>query len=246
MNYYPFLFGAVTFFSTMSGGLIVLKYRKQIGVILAFAGSVLIAVSLLDLLPDSLDLAAKAQISTDSIMYVAAAGFVVLLVLERYLSVRLVHHQGETKYVREHRGGWFGTTEISIHSFIEGIALGFGFAIDFHIGIVLAIAIISHDLCDGINTVTVMLNSNNSVKASLLMLALVSTSPLLGVASTLFFTIPEKYLAWLIAFLVGGFLYLGAGDCLPEAYAKISPVRVAISCILGFGLIFTVSRIIAV
>ncbi len=113
---YPFLFGALAFFSTTGGGLLVIQQRKRFGVILAFAGSIVIAVSLLDLLPESLDLATGAQTAVESVVSVVAIGFVVLLVLERYLSVKTVVAGGENKYVRQLKGGWLGTSEIAIHN----------------------------------------------------------------------------------------------------------------------------------
>ncbi len=192
MDYYPFIFGVFTFFSTMSGGLFVIKFRNLFGAVSALAAGVLIAVSLLDLLPESLKLASELQIPFEFIMYSVVIGFIFLLVIERYFSIKRIHGEGERHNVRRKHGGWFGALEISLHSFIEGIAIGIGFNLDFHIGIIVAVAIISHDFCDGINAVTVMLNSQNTVKSSIEMLVLVAIAPVVGVISTRYFTIPEQ------------------------------------------------------
>jgi zinc transporter, ZIP family len=79
-----------------------------------------------------------------------------------------------------------------------------------------------------------MKHSNNSAKSSVWMLILVAIAPLLGVASTLLFVLPDLYLVMIISFLVGGFLYLGASDCLPEAYEINPPWVTVVFSIVGF------------
>jgi zinc transporter ZupT len=210
MSIYAFAFSIVTFFSTLSGGLFVIKYRSLMGGISALAAGVLLAISLFDLLPESLQLASKLEIPFEYLMYSVATGFFFLLVVERYFSIKRVSVDGEYQNKRRNRGGWISTSEIAVHSFIEGVAIGLGFRLDFHIGILVAVAIIAHDFCDGINAVTVMLHSNNTIKSSIQMLILVAIAPLLGVTSTLLFSLPDQYLVLIIPFLVGGFLFLGA------------------------------------
>ena len=50
-----------TFVSTMLGGIIIIKLRKYLHYFFAFAAGSLVAVSFLDLLPESLDGKAAAQ-----------------------------------------------------------------------------------------------------------------------------------------------------------------------------------------
>jgi zinc transporter ZupT len=244
LSYYPFLFGIITFFSTMAGGLLAIKYHRQHGAIMALAAGVLIAVSLFDLLPESLKLATQIELEQKFVLYSVAAGFVFLLVVERYFSVKRLLVEGKHQNVPTVRGGWFAASEISVHSFIEGMAIGLSFDVNFGLGIATAVAIISHDFCDGINTVMVMKHSNNTARASFWMLILVALAPILGVAATQFITLPDRYLVLIIPFLVGGFLYLGASDCLPEAFEKNPPwVTVAFS-IAGFLIILGGVRIL--
>jgi zinc transporter ZupT len=40
---------------------------------------------------------------------------------------------------------------------MDGVALGLGFQLTYTVGILVAIAIVSHDFSDGLDTVTVML-----------------------------------------------------------------------------------------
>jgi zinc transporter ZupT len=60
MNRFSIIFGALTFVSTLAGGLFAVRYRERFGILAAFAAGVLIAVSLFDLLPEALRLATTA------------------------------------------------------------------------------------------------------------------------------------------------------------------------------------------
>jgi ZIP family zinc transporter len=125
-------------------------------------------------------------------------------------------------------------------------AIGLGFQFDFHVGIIVAVAVICHDFSDGLNTVAIMLNSGNSLKSSFRMLLLDASTPVLGVVSTLFIRLPEQYLILFLRFFAGGFLYLGASDLLPEAHERNPPLVSLVSSLAGFLLIFVLIRLLNV
>jgi ZIP family zinc transporter len=92
-----------------------------------------------------------------------------------------------------------------------------------------------------------MLNSGNSLKNSLRMLLLDAIAPVLGAVATLFYRLPQYYMALLLPFFAGGFLYLGASDLLPQAH-KNSPTALTVTlctvgCILIFVLTFVLSNV---
>jgi zinc transporter, ZIP family len=229
----------------MLGGLFAVRFRNKFGMLAAFAAGILIAVSLFDLLPESLRLAQAAGVPLERVMYLTAAGFIFLLILERYFSVhRVCFPDGKCTNVHHHKGGFFGAGELSAHSFMDGLAIGIGFQSEFHVGMIVAIAVIAHDFTDGLNTVTVMLNSGNSLRSSIKMLVLDAIAPVLGVLSTLLVRVPENYLILILPFFAGGFLYLGSSDLLPEAHEKSDPLIAIVLTLLGFLLIFVITRLL--
>ncbi len=247
MSITPVIFGVVTFFYTLLGGLFAIHFRERFGILAAFAAGVLIAVSLFDLLPEALMLATTARIPLAQVMYVAAIGFIFLLILERYFSVhRVCLPDGTCTNVHHHTGGFFGAAELSAHSFMDGLAIGIGFQAEFHIGIIVAFAVIAHDFSDGLNTVTVMLKSGNSLRSSIRMLLLDAVTPVLGVLSTLVIRIPENYLILFLPFFAGGFLYLGSSNLLPQAHEKNVPLVSIAFTLLGFLLIFVITGLLGV
>ena len=95
------------------------------------------------------------------------------------------------------------------------------FQLQFGLGIFIAIAVVSHDFCDGISTLTLMLNSGNSLKSAMRMLFIDAIAPALGAATTLVFAVQNCFLVYSLSFLFGGsFLYVGGGNpfarCLPN------------------------------
>ena len=165
--------------------------------------------------------------------------------LERLLSVKKIRSGSGWKYVRHSTGGVYGASELALHSFADGFAIGIGFHFNFQIGIIVALAVIFHDFPDGMNIVTVMLNSGNSLKSSMRMLLLDAVTPVLGATMSLFITLFDRYLVYLLPFFAGGFLYLGASDLLPEAHDETSPAIAFDISLAGFVVVFIAARFIS-
>ena len=245
MNFDAILLAVITCFSTLFGGMFAARRRKSIVVLGALAAGVLITTSLVDILPQTFSLAVSADVNLEDVMGVTVIGFLFLYVISNMISKHVYNQDGVYEEIKHPLGGVFATSELSVHSFIDGLAIGFGLEADVHVGIIIALAVICHDFTDGLSTVTVMLNSNNSLKNSLRMLLLDAIAPVLGAIATLFFQLPQYYLVLLLPFFAGGFLYLGASDLLPQAVQN-SPRRVTITlCTLGCVLIFILTYVLS-
>lgn len=245
MSFEAILLAAITCLSTLLGGVFATKRRKNIGVLGAFAAGVLITTSLLDLLPQTFKLATSANVPLENVMTLTVVGFLFLYIISKAVSHHVFDSEGEYVEVRHPLGGFFATSELSVHSFIDGLAIGFGFEADIHVGIVIAIAVICHDFTDGLSTVTVMLNSGNSLKNSLRMLILDAIAPVAGAVVAFFIKVQQYYIVLLLPFFAGGFLYLGASDLLPEAHEKNPQIITVVSCIAGFMLILILTYVLS-
>jgi ZIP family zinc transporter len=244
MNFDAILLAVITCFSTVIGGIFAARYRKSIGILGAFAAGVLITTSLLDILPQTFTLAQSANVLLEDVMALTVVGFLFLYIISRLISQHVFSKEGEYVEVKHPLGGVFATSELSVHSFIDGLAIGFGLEADIHVGIIIAFAVICHDFTDGLSTVTVMLNSGNSLRNSLRMLFLDAIAPVLGAVVTLFLQLPPYYIVLLLPFFAGGFLYLGASDLLPQAHEGNPATLTVITCTAGFVLIFILTFIL--
>ncbi len=236
---------AAAFAATLSAGIFIKTFKNNIGVVCAFSAGFFIALSLLNLIPNILSIAIQAQISFEKPLFIAAAGFLVFLALD--LTFSKLHPNGHivTKKNLKPRIGVLSTIEFCSHGFVEGLAIGVGFQIQLGLGIFVAIAVISHDFCDGISTLALMLNSGNTVKSSMGMLLVDAIAPVIGAASTLFFSLQNYFLVFMLSFLAGSFLYIGGGNLLPDANRMNRPFVTLILFALGFLLVllFSVMRI---
>ena len=84
----------------------------------------------------------------------------------------------------------------------------------------MAIAVIGHDMSDGLNTVTLMLVNRNTSRRALALLMMDAVAPILGTLSTFLFTIQGVALPLYLGFFAGFLLYIGASDILPAAHGK--------------------------
>jgi ZIP family zinc transporter len=169
-----------TFISTLMGGLIIVKFRKYLPYFFAFASGSLIAVSFLDILPESIEIANSINLPIRYLMLTAVFSFFFYSLLERFF---LTHNIGKHDS-HGHIMGPIGAGCLIMHSFLDGVAIGAAFKVNASVGLIVALAVICHDFTDGINTVTLMLKNRHKVKNAVLFLIFDALAPVLGVLST--------------------------------------------------------------
>lgn len=231
------LFACLTFFSTGLGGLAAIRFRDQRHLLLGFSAGAVLAVVFFDILPEVF----SRGDTPGAVMLAAAGGFLAFFALERYTALHKSREHPHQAEAHEAELGVLGAAGLSVHSFLDGIAIGIGFQASSEIGIVIAVAVIAHDFTDGLNTVNVVLAHGNPLRRSIMWLLVDMITPILGAASTLLFSLPESVLPWILAFFCGFFLYIGASDLLPEAREHDSPM-VGVATAAGMLLIFIVTR----
>ncbi len=235
-----YFFAIGTFITTLWGGLLSIRHRKKIHLLISFTAGVVISIALLEVLPEMFEIISENSLNPRTFSLILLAGFFGFHVLEKLVQ----YHDGHEHEYVEHRHpfvGYVGATGLVIHSFLDGLGIALGFAAGQEIGFMIALAVLAHDFSDGINTASLMLLSNHSTKKTLLLLGLDAIAPILGVfvASKIQVTptIISAYLA-----LFGGFLlYIGASDLLPEAHSKEKAWKVLSLMLAGvvFAIFFT-------
>jgi ZIP family zinc transporter len=198
---------AAAFLSTLLGGLLALRLRDKLHLILGFSAGAVIGVAFFDLLPESIDFGARFH-SPATILACSALGFLFYLVIDRIISFH-----GDTA-----PRGAIAAAVLCVHSVLDGISVGLAFQTSHEIGIIVAIAVLTHDFSDGINTMNVVLRNGGERSQALRWLLLDAVAPVLGVASTAFFTLPGSSFGTALALFGGFFLYIGASDLIPESY----------------------------
>src|SRR5258708_1333248 len=235
------LLSATTFFSTFFGGLFAVRFRHKLHLIMGFTAGVLLGVVAFDIFPEIIRLVNENNFKSTNTMIALVLGFLVFHILEKFL---IIHHSHENDYA-DHKHphvGVLSALALIGHSFMDGVGIGLGFKINTSVGLLVAIAVIAHDFTDGMNTLTLMLNNNNTTGKSKVFLFLDALAPVLGALSTLLFVVSPQFLVLYLGFFAGFLLYIGASDILPEAHSKNSSATLIGLTVLGVGFIFLITR----
>jgi ZIP family zinc transporter len=195
------------FASTLAGGLLALKLRDKLHLILGFSAGAVIGVAFFDLLPEAISVGTQYH-APNVILAWAALGFLFYLALDR-----TVTFHGDSA----HRGGVTASV-LCIHSVLDGVAIGLAFQTSRTVGIVVAIAVLTHDFSDGVNTMNIVLKNRGTRSEAFRWLAIDAVAPVAGIVSTSFFTLPGDGFGVALALFGGFFLYIGASDLIPESY----------------------------
>jgi len=229
----------ITFVSTLSGGLVAVRFRGVLQYFFAFSSGALIGITFFDVLPESLSIADSIGLPARYLMITIVVAFIFFSFLQRFF---LTHHHHEDEE-HGHIMGPVGAAGLILHSFLDGAAIGIAFHVSSSMGIIVALAVISHDFTDGINTVVIMLKNQQNVRNARIFLLIDAAAPMLGILATSFFTINETVLSLILAAFAGEFLYLGAANLLPETYLH-NVWKMGAAMVFGVVLIFVLTTMI--
>jgi len=115
-----------------------------------------------DLLPEAIELGSK-EYSFSAITSTVVLGFVSYMILDR---LSILHKNADGVHSMNRAN--LGAGSLSTHSFLDGIGIGLAFQISTSIGVIVAVAVMVHDISDGLNTVSIVLkNEGKSRKAKI-------------------------------------------------------------------------------
>jgi zinc transporter ZupT len=231
------VFAVATFVSTVLGGLFALHRRQHIYLVMGFASGILVTTALVDLLPHALALGGP--VSASRVLVDAALGFLGFYALDR-----LVHHgaAGHKDHAERIFGG-IGALGLTIHSLLDGVAIGGAFRASRSIGVIVGAAVLAHDFGDGVSTVGFVLGSRAALRASVAWLLADAIAPVLGVWAASWAAIPPHLVGHLLGFCAGSFIFIGAAHMLPEAAQHGNRRWLGILVAAGSGLVFAVTRL---
>lgn len=227
--------------STFLGGIFALRFKDKLHLILGFSAGAIIGVAFFDLLPEALELG-KGIYDINFITSVVALGFVVYMILDRLFFFHSHCDEGD-QGCNPNKRGLLGAGSLSAHSFFDGVAIGLAFQVSNAVGIIVAVAVLVHDFSDGINTVNMILKNSGTRQQAFKWLLVDAIAPVLGITSTLFFSVSGPTLGIILAVFTGFFLYIGASDLLPESHHNHPTRWTTVSTILGVAVLYLVIRL---
>lgn len=212
------LVSAVAFISALAGGFMALRAVTHVGLIIAAGAGIRIGAAYFDLIPESVEHLGG---SLDLAMIFTAFGFLAFYAVEKLTALHVGH---ETATELEHGDsahrhvGFIGSIGMSLHSFLDGVALAAGLAVGGGLGLVIAFVVVVHRFSDGIGIVSLLLASRTPRNEIYRWVGLVALAPVIGVIVGLMLPVPDEVLGGMLAVFAGFFLYIGAAELLPEAH----------------------------
>ena len=231
------LIALIAFLSTLLGGLFALRFKDRLHLILGFSAGAVIGVAFFDLIPEAIVLGSKIY-DVSFIMTIVAVGFVGYMVLDRSVVFHRHSHEEDEQGQGSRGRGALGAGSLSVHSFLDGVAIGLAFQVSMAVGAVVAVAVLVHDFSDGINTVNLILKNKGNKQGAYLWLIIDALAPVAGVVSTLFFSLSEGALGIILAIFSGFFLYIGASDLLPESHHEHPTAWTTVVTVVGVGVLY--------
>jgi ZIP family zinc transporter len=222
------VFALLPVVSTFLGGFAVFRLRHRLHPVMAFSAGILVATAFVDLLPEALELV---DVQQAALVVGAAAlvGFLLFSAVESFVhrsSYEHAHdpgvdprqpHEHEDAHGGSSRMGIVGPLGLVVHSGLDGVAIGLGFAASAEVGIIVGLAVMAHDFADGINITTLALQGGGSRRTVLAILAMDALAAPIGAFIGISLGVTAAVLGVLLAVFGGVFVAIGAGHLLPEA-----------------------------
>ncbi len=240
---------AATAVATALGGVLALRARDRLHLVLGLAAGLLLGLVAFDLLPEVFEMSSDTFLGAQSVSVALIGGFLLLHLYEKFFGS---HEPAESDYGHDHKHtanltGTVGALAMGLHVFLDGLALGVAFSIDEKLGIAVFAALLVHAFSDGLNTVAMLVKTNKWSKKGVWLLGVDSIARVSGAAIGSTLALSENVTALYLAAFSGIVIYLATSHILPEAHARHSSRWTLAATVVGVGIMWAlVSQLEAV
>jgi ZIP family zinc transporter len=184
--------------------------RRVLSLLLEYSAGLMLAVVCFDLLPNAFRYAPLSAVLTGVL-----AGIFLMILSDGFSRTR---HWNNRKNGRVKNTGMVIAFGIALHNFLEGMAVGSGFEAELTLGISLAVAIMLHDVPEGMS-IAIPLRAGGARRTKAFALALASGLPMgLGAMFGAWTgKIAAAYISVSLAVAGGAMLYIVFVNMLPES-----------------------------
>jgi zinc transporter ZupT len=233
------LLAAVTAVATAAGGLLALRAKDRLHLVLGLAAGLLLGLVAFDLLPEIFELSSSEVLGAPAVSVALIAGFLLLHIYERFFGS---HEPAESEYGHDHKhfnvAGGVGAIAMGGHVFLDGLALGVAFSIDNKLGIAVFAALLVHAFSDGLNTVSLLIKSGKWTRKGAWLIGVDSIARISGAAIGTNLALSENFTALYLAAFSGIVIYLATSHILPEAHARHSSRWTLVSTMAGVAIMW--------
>jgi zinc and cadmium transporter len=219
------------------GGLFVVRgnwSRRYLTYFLALGAGFMLAVALIDVLPEAM------RLLGDDALFFVLVGYFIVHFFEHTVAPHF--HFGEETHpaeMRLHHAAFSALLGLSIHTFFDGVAIASGFLVSTWLGMVLFLAIFLHKVPEGFTVSSVVLAGGGSRANALRGAAILGAVTILGVLLTGLLGAAVRYTLPISA---GVTLYVAASDLIPEINRESGPAS-SVLVFLGVAMLFVLHRL---
>lgn len=227
--------------ATVLGGVLPLRFERHSRLFLSFSAGTLVALALLELIPEGLDGAAHPHTR----LLLVLVAFLVTMLADK-LHVLHPHEHGmdaacpDVEHVHSPLAR-HGAVGLLIHSAIDGFALAAAQRESLPAALAVGLALSAHKLADGLTTVSLVLSHHHRRRQAIAMLVGNALLLVVGFGVGMALPLEGHHLATLLLLMAGFFLYLGASDLLPAVSHPRCRKRDVLATAVGMAAVAAVS-----
>jgi len=217
---YAFLLSSIAGFSTLIGFLFIFIKKDRVGVIsraLGFASGVMLTISLIDLIPNSLDLIIN-EYKFIYAVFIVLMGFLVGVIISSIIDKKV--DKNSKKGSKLYKLGIITMLVIMMHNIPEGIATFITTTNNIKLGIVLTMAIALHNIPEGISiSIPIYYSTNSKLKAFIYTLISGLSEPIGAIIAYLFLAkyVDDTILGLIYSIIAGMMINISINELYKES-----------------------------
>jgi ZIP family zinc transporter len=234
------LLAGLTALATAAGGILALRSKDRLHLVLGLSAGLLLGLVAFDLLPEVFHATESELFHVPIVSVAIIGGFLALHILEQFAGP---HEPAESDYGHDHDhttnvAGTLGAIAMGGHVFLDGVALGIAFQVSSALGYAVFVAILLHAFSDGLNTVSLLIKSGHWSTRGKWLLGVDGLARISGAALGSSLVINESGVAIYLAVFSGMLIYLATSHILPEAHSRHPSRLTLIATIAGVALMW--------
>jgi len=243
------LYSLIAGISTSIGVIILILFgepgKKALSALLGFAGGIMLAISVFELMPEAVE---------NGSMITAITGFVLgslmMFGLDKVIphshlssSADLAVENSDKIKVEDSilRTGYLILFGITLHNLPEGLAIGAGLESSPEVGLYIAIAIALHNIPEGLAIAgPLKVGGVSNGKLFLFTLGAGLMTPVGALIGLLFFNISTIFIAGSLAFAAGAMVYIVNDELIPQAnslHSHFANAGIIVGLLIGFSIL---------
>ncbi|HUO58802.1 MAG TPA: ZIP family metal transporter [bacterium] len=187
--------------------------QRSLLVLVSLGVGGLLGDAFLHLLPESYGNKANHELT---ISLLVLAGILLFFIQEKILKW---DHLKSDSGSQIHPVGYMNLVATGMHNFVDGVLIGASFLAGTRIGIATTMAVAMHEIPHEISDFGVLVHAGFSPKKALILNFLSALTAIVGTAAALWVgAMAVNFVATMLPFAAGGFIYIAACDLVPELH----------------------------